>query len=470
MLKQRWKKGYRWGLGILAILLCGCSAQEGPELPQPSIVPTSTPSPETNEKEDSSKPRWLRDMDTALYEFSHDYQLEMTDSAWVFTDDLKHGDIVVNLINEEITFDFPDVTIEYKKKDRVMKTAVFSAQLNMRLDGSDFSWQSAVDTEDRQHYPIQFDPKKIEIQDGESGSSTKGQKMNFSPSLYGQCLSYMKRYWNQSVVQQALIEQAVKASQSHTNSNAGTVNVERPLDKMVNILEPGSITPDITLEVEMNFNEITDISLSEANKLQRTLYLFTVMKRGFDDPSKIDWEALAPSLMSMIPNYGCDGKYCKDREGQVRFADFAIPEGYGALATQPEMNRAAKVLTGQDFVYDDYENRKLSSGAVYSQSANSYITYSREGDWMPASPGIMILDQTKKDNRITVDFVAYRVEWKDNELFVEGVKVAEVKGNNANPQIVQTVKENLDRLPHWTAELEDTGDEHFYRLIRASRK
>lgn len=108
MLKQRWKKGYRWGLGILAVLLCGCSVQEGPELPQPSIVPTSTPSPETNEKEDSSKPRWLRDMDTALYEFSHDYQLEMTDSAWVFTDDLKQGDIVVNLINEEITFDFPD--------------------------------------------------------------------------------------------------------------------------------------------------------------------------------------------------------------------------------------------------------------------------------------------------------------------------------------------------------------------------
>ena len=80
------------------------------------------------------------------------------------------------------------------------------------------------------------------------------------------------------------------------------------------------------------------------------MYLFTAMDQGFDDPSAINWEALAPTLMSAIPKYGCDGRYCLNAEGQVRFADYAIREGYGSLVTQPDMNKAAKVLSGQDYV------------------------------------------------------------------------------------------------------------------------
>lgn len=61
-------------------------------------------------------------------------------------------------------------------------------------------------TEDDQRFVIQFDPKTAEIQDGEAGSETLGQKMNFAPSLYGQCLSFFKRYWNQSIDQRMIIK------------------------------------------------------------------------------------------------------------------------------------------------------------------------------------------------------------------------------------------------------------------------
>ncbi len=93
-----------------------------------------------------------------------------------FTDKQGNGDIVVSLINSEITFAFPDVTIEYKKKDRVIKTALLTSRLTMMLDNSSFTWNSEVVTEDHQRFAIQFDPDTIEIQDAEPGSKTLGEK------------------------------------------------------------------------------------------------------------------------------------------------------------------------------------------------------------------------------------------------------------------------------------------------------
>ena len=49
------------------------------------------------------------------------------------------------------------------------------------------------------------------------------------------------------------------------------------------------MTPEITLEVEMNFNDKDTIYLKNTSKLEKTLYLFTAMDQGFDDPSAIDW-------------------------------------------------------------------------------------------------------------------------------------------------------------------------------------
>ena len=342
----------------------------------------------------------------------------------------------------------------------------------MMLDNSSFTWNSEVVTEDHQRFAIQFDPDTIEIQDAEPGSKTLGEKMNFAPSLYGQCLSFFKRYWNQSIEQHHLIKQMLKAAdeiQSGINPEELTVNIESLYQQHISELEPGAITPDITLEVEMNFNNSDTLYLPETDKLQKTLYLFTAMKQGFDDPSMIDWETLAPLVMSTLPKYGCDVRYCKNAEGQVRFADFAIREGYGSLVTQPQMNQAAKALTGQDFIYDDYDNRKLSSGVVYSQSVNSYVAFAREGDWLAASPGVIVLQQKKADNRITVDFVTYVPKW-DDTLIVEGIPIEDYDGySNANRKIIQTVNDNLDHMPHWTAELEDTGDDQFYRLLWAVR-
>ena len=438
----------------------------------PSLVPTPTANEETLLRQFLNDKGVMDRLNAAWYDFSHQYELDITEAAWVFTDTLGQGDIVVNLINSEITFGFPDVTIEYKKKDRVIKTAVFSAQLMMNLESSDSVWQSEIVTEDHQRFLIQFDPQTLEIQDAELNSKTLGKKMNFAPSLYGQCLSYFKRYWNQSLTQRTLIQQMVAVAaeiKPGMNLNELAENFAILYDQHVDILEPGALTPDITLEVEMNFNDKDTLYLKDTTKLEKTLYLFTAMDQGFDDPSAIDWEALAPTLMSAIPDYGCDGRYCRNAEGQVRFADFAIREGYGSLVTQPDMNKAAKVLSGQDYVYDDYDNRKLSSGVVYSQSVNSYVAYSREGDWLPASPGVIVLDQKQSDNRITVDFVTYVPHW-DNKLIVEGIPIEAENGlNNANQKIIQTVKDNLDRMPHWTAELEDTGDDQFYHLLWAVR-
>lgn len=69
---------------------------------------------------------------------------------------------------------------------------------------------------------------------------------------------------------------------------------------------------------------------------------------------------------------------------------------------------------------------------------NSYIAYSREGDWLAASPGVMVLDQKQSDNRITVDFVTYVPRWED-KLIVEGIPVENDNGQwNANPKVIQT--------------------------------
>lgn len=470
--KQQWKK--KISIGMSVILLCGCSSQNTPISPSISLTPTPAADAGISLQQGLREAGFLDRMNKAFYDFSHDYQLEITDSAWVFTDALNSGDIVVNLITSEITFAFPEVTIEYKKKDRILKTAALTAQLNMTLNDVNFSWQSEVITEDHQRFSIQFDPQTVEIQDAEQGSKTMGAKMNFAPSLYGQCLSYFKRYWNQSLIQQNLIEQmleAVDQIESGMSWNELTLNEGRPLDRSVPLLEPGSIAPELTLEVEMNFNDSDSLYLSEINKLQRTLYLFTAIDESFENPVLIDWDALAPTLMSVSRVYGCDVKYCKNREGQVRFADFAIPEGYGALVTQPDMNQSAKVLTGQDFIFDDYDNKMLKSGAVYSQSANSYITFSREGDWMPASPGVIVLDQKQSGNQIEVEFITYVPQWKNTELIVEGVTVdVGEEWNIANAKIIETVKDNIDRMPHWIAKLEDTGDSQFYRLLEATRK
>ena len=459
-------------IGICGVLLCGCGAQPTSDVPLPSVVPTPTAEAETLFQQFLNDKGLMNLLNTACYEFSHQYELDITEAAWVLTDTLDGGDIVVNLINSEITFAFPDVTIEYKKKDRIIKTAIFSAQLMMSLEGNDHAWRSEIVTEDHQRFPIQFDPQSVEIQDAEVNSKTLGEKMNFAPSLYGQCLSYFKRYWNQSLTQQRVIQQMMTAADKikpGMDLNELTVDVETLYDQRIEILEPEVITPDITLEVYMNFNDADTLYLPEASKLQKTLYLFTVMNQGFDDPDMIDWEALAPVLMSVMSKYYCDGRYCMNAEGQVRFADFAIREGYGSLVTQPDMNKAAKVLTGQDYVYDDYDNRKLSSGVVYSQSVNSYVAYSHEGDWIVASPGVIVLEQKKIDNRITVDFVTYVPKW-DGQLIVEGIVIDDDDGvNKANSKIIETVKDNLDQMPHWTAELEDTGDEHFYRLVWAVR-
>ena len=135
------------------------------------------------------------------------------------------------------------------------------------------------------------------------------------------------------------------------------------ISKDISELEPGSDNAGYHAEVEMNFNNSDSLYLPETDKLQKTLYLFTAMKQGFDDPSMIDWEALAPLVMSTLPKYGHDVRYRMNAEGQVRFADFAIREGYGSLVTQPQMNQAAKTLTGQDFIYDDYDNRKLQAAS-----------------------------------------------------------------------------------------------------------
>ena len=480
-IQRRWTKILT--VGLIGTFLCGCAvqpAQEGltpsptsaTDVPMPTLVPTPMPDMET------LLPQLLKDrgliqaLNSTIYEFSHEYELVIHDKEWTFTDAKGKGNIIVNLTDSEITFIFPDVTLEYKKKDRIVKTAVFSAELTMALEGSESSWNAEILTEDDQRFVIQFDPKTAEIQDGEAGSETLGQKMNFAPSLYGQCLSFFKRYWNQSIDQRmiikAMVVTATKLERGIDPDNI-TIRVDKTPENPVNVLEPNGVTPEITLKVEMNFNDKDTIYLKNTSKLEKTLYLFTAMDQGFDDPSAIDWEALAPTLMSAIPKYGCDGRYCLNAEGQVRFADYAIREGYGSLVTQPDMNKAAKVLSGQDYVYDDYDNRKLSSGVVYSQSVNSYIAYSREGDWLAASPGVMVLDQKQSDNRITVDFVTYVPRWED-KLIVEGIPVENDNGQwNANPKVIQTMKDNLDRMPHWTAELEDTGDDQFYRLLWAVR-
>ena len=142
----------------------------------PSVVPTPMPDMET------LLPKLLKDrgliqaLNSTIYEFSHEYELVIHDKEWTFTDAKGKGNIIVNLTDSEITFIFPDVTLEYKKKDRIVKTAVFSAELTMALEGSESSWNAEILTEDDQRFVIQFDPKTAEIQDGEAGSETLGQK------------------------------------------------------------------------------------------------------------------------------------------------------------------------------------------------------------------------------------------------------------------------------------------------------
>lgn len=311
----------------------------------PTLVPTPMPDMET------LLPQLLKDrgliqaLNSTIYEFSHEYELVIHDKEWVFTDAKGKGNIIVNLTDSEVTFAFSDVTLEYKKKDRIVKTAVFSAELTMALEGSESSWNAEIVTEDDQRFVIQFDPETAEIQDGEAGSETLGQKMNFAPSLYGQCLSFFKRYWNQSIDQRmiikAMVVTATKLERGIDPDNI-TIRVDKTPENQVNVLEPNGVTPEITLEVEMNFNDKDTIYLKNTSKLEKTLYLFTAMDQGFDDPSAIDWEALAPTLMSAIPKYGCDGRYCLNAEGQVRFAGYAIREGYGSLVTQPDHEQGGK--------------------------------------------------------------------------------------------------------------------------------
>ena len=143
--KRRWIKTLT--AGMLGILLCGCGVQprqEGPapsstsaaDVPMPSVVPTPMPDMET------LLPKLLKDrgliqaLNSTIYEFSHEYELVIHDKEWTFTDAKGKGNIIVNLTDSEITFIFPDVTLEYKKKDRIVKTAVFSAELTMALEGS----------------------------------------------------------------------------------------------------------------------------------------------------------------------------------------------------------------------------------------------------------------------------------------------------------------------------------------------
>ena len=167
--KQRW-----WTkiltVGLIGTFLCGCaaqSAQEGPapsptsttDVPMPTLVPTPIPDMET------LLPQLLKDrgliqaLNSTIYEFSHEYELVIHDKEWVFTDANGKGNIIVNLTDSEITFAFSDVTLEYKKKDRIVKTAVFSAELTMALEGSESSWNAEIVTEDDQHFVIQLDPK-----------------------------------------------------------------------------------------------------------------------------------------------------------------------------------------------------------------------------------------------------------------------------------------------------------------------
>lgn len=80
-------------------------------------------------------PKLLKDrgliqaLNSTIYEFSHEYELVIHDKEWTFTDAKGKGNIIVNLTDSEITFIFPDVTLEYKKKDRIVKTAVSPLKL-----------------------------------------------------------------------------------------------------------------------------------------------------------------------------------------------------------------------------------------------------------------------------------------------------------------------------------------------------
>ncbi len=111
----------------------------------------------------------------------------------------------------------------------------------------------------------------------------------------------------------------------------------------------------------------------------------------------IDWEALAPLVMSTLPWLMFDTAECR-RSGAV--CGLRDPRGIRFVG-----HPAADESGGEDadrpgfFIYDDYDNRKLQAGVVYSQSVNSYVAFAREGDWLAASPGVIVLQQKKADNR-----------------------------------------------------------------------
>lgn len=72
----------------------------------PSLVPTPTANEETLLRQFLNDKGVMDRLNAAWYDFSHQYELDITEAAWVFTDTLGQGDIVVNLINSEITFVF----------------------------------------------------------------------------------------------------------------------------------------------------------------------------------------------------------------------------------------------------------------------------------------------------------------------------------------------------------------------------
>ncbi len=206
----------------------------------------------------------------------------------------------------------------------------------------------------------------------------------------------------------------------------------------------------------------------QLDRLQRTLAIIPSITNGFSSAEEIDWASLMTRIIEITPTeYDCEVMYCYDEEGNSLILDYKNLEGYSSISYPETLNETVSRLGGKENAFSIRQSGLLENGVYADSRTQQYLYSSPDGEWMPINSGVVVLDQKKDGDRLTLTIVKYQPQWNQSDIFVEGHLIGNVNQDRSlnNQTIIDYVYDHLDEFPHWQLVLKDNGDDRFYQLI-----
>ena len=316
------------------------------------------------------------------------------------------------------------------EKDTVTKSAIVQTEIGINETSGFDSITGILETNDGQSFPFSFDFFMQRIMDNETGSSTFGNIIKFTPQLYNKLRDQLLYFSKMSSSFHYMMSYYIDT----TFDDVNPVNNQDLLNRSIHF-DTNDDYFDQIVRSEQRFY-ISDqsgggdwIFCSNLSPIEKTLMVASLIHHDVYDFSNVELEQFFVPFASLYREYTCECDKCYFKgnfDGSPDLTSSLGLDGYHSMITKETFEKLYHNVF--DITVDvDLQIDQKYLRAPYDPVTNGFYIYNSDGDGVHANHGVYIIDIFEDDSGAFVDYIPLALyDWNNDYFDINGIRVENV--------------------------------------------